>query len=171
MAQTIKGKIEGLDQLMARLKWIPQKMRKKVLRKAVGKAASIISKEIKRSTPVRDRKRVSANITPVKLLRKSIAQKLKAYPQFLIAVIGPRKGFRRQIGVRVRGKSAGQAIYEDPANIAHLVELGHGGPHRAPAHSFAEAGFNRAKGRARDVMAAVITQGLWDAALGAIGAS
>ena len=40
------------------------------------------------------------------------------------ARIGARKGFRKVIGTRSRGKNAGKPIYKDPAKYSHLVELG-----------------------------------------------
>ena len=40
------------------------------------------------------------------------------------ARIGPRKGFRKVVGVRASGKREGKQIYKDPAKYAHLVELG-----------------------------------------------
>lgn len=40
------------------------------------------------------------------------------------ARIGPRKGFRQVVGIRLSGKNAGKPIYKNPVKYAHLVELG-----------------------------------------------
>lgn len=67
-------------------------------------------------------------------LRKSYGRKVKKYGSKVVGLVGARKGFRVQIGVRVRGKHKGQPIFADPTKYDHLVEFGHGGPSPARAY-------------------------------------
>lgn len=62
-------------------------------------------------------------------LKKSLGYKVKSYPRnkVSVAIVGPRTGFRKQIGVYVKGGKkhpAGEPIIIDPVKYAHLVQLG-----------------------------------------------
>ncbi len=56
------------------------------------------------------------------LLRKAQGYKVKVYGSGIgVSIGGTRSGFRKQIGVYIRGKKSGQPIYADPRKYAHLV--------------------------------------------------
>jgi HK97 gp10 family phage protein len=57
-------------------------------------------------------------------LKKSIGHKVRVYKRAVVAIVGPRDGFRERIGTVSRGKNKGKPIYNNPSKYAHLVELG-----------------------------------------------
>ncbi len=92
-------------------------------------------------------------------LKKSLGIKMTTTRRgTVLGVIGPRRGFKTQVGTTGKGKP----IYEDPANIAHLVEFGHGGPHPAPPHPFMRPAWQNSASQVaaiyRDVLGAGIAE-------------
>lgn len=142
---TISFKVEGIEHLKASLSRYKGAM-PKAMRKGVTAGSRRVAKAGKANLgTVRQRK--LRELTGI--LRESMGFKIKNYGEGnVIGVIGPRVGFRRQVGVRKRdGKKskAGDPIYHDPAKIAHLVEFGHGGPHPAPPHPFMRPAYETSK--------------------------
>jgi HK97 gp10 family phage protein len=101
--------------LLKRLHDLPVKVQKKIGRRAIAKAARKLVKAAKARVPMRSGQ-----------LKKSIGYRPRTYKSNVVAIVGPRKGF----ATTVDGKR------HDPAKIAHLVELGHGGPYAAEAKPF-----------------------------------
>ncbi len=99
--------IDGIEELSKTFRLFPDAIQDKVLRESVGLGATPIRTEARRRAR-RGGKARTGNLS------RSIAIKRISYKvsRNAIAVIGPRRGFKdTQTG-------------EDPANIAHLVELG-----------------------------------------------
>jgi len=115
-------KLEGHDQLIAKLNQLPVKLQKKHSRAAIAKAARRLVKAAKEKCPKRSGQ-----------LKKSLGFKPRTYKSGVYAIVGPRSGFRT---VDDNGR------VHDPAKIAHLVEFGHGGPHAAEAHPFLRPAFD-----------------------------
>ncbi len=160
MAFAIKAKIDGLAPLLRRLENVKRGTRNKILRPAVTKAARIVNNAAK--TAVKPGK-TGRQKTRNGILKKSLGVKIASYETTVIGVIGPRKGFKTQVGVRTRGgtkSNVGDPIYEDPANIAHLVEYGHGGPHPAPPHPFMRPAWENSRSEIKATMASDIQAGL-----------
>lgn len=182
MAFKVHCQIDGLKELIGRLTGLKMKMRNKILRTATTKAARLIAKKAKQKCPVRmtggqvarQAKRLrkegiaappkiaaASNITPLKLLKKSIGQKVKTYKSgVVVGIVGPRKGFRAEIGKRVRkGKKSnvGDPIYADPVNYAHLVELG---TKHSKAQPFLRPALEESKDEIRAIFAEEIRAGL-----------
>jgi len=134
----------GFKELERALKLLPDRIQRRVMRTASTKAARPIVKAAKANA--------RRTKTGRKLLAKSIGQRSKSYTatQTIVTVIGPRWGFKQEVG----RTGAGKAIYEDPAKIAHLVEHGHvlaiGGNvvGHVPAHPFLRPAFESQKGPA-----------------------
>jgi len=101
--------------LMYRFKQLPPKLQKKHGRRGVAKAARRVVKAAKARCPKRTGQ-----------LKKSLGYRPRTYKAGVFAIVGPRKGFASEVNGR----------RHDPAKIAHLVELGHGGPHAAEAKPF-----------------------------------
>lgn len=121
-------------------------VRNKVLRKAITKASQAMTKLAKRLVPVRKRSdRGLVDDYRGGLLKKSIGYKVKIYRTTgnAVAIVGPRSGFRKAIGITKRSgrpgklnldspkrrkrrdpRPVGTTIYADPVNYAHLVEYG-----------------------------------------------
>ena len=125
---------------------------RRLLKQAVVAAGRVVAKEVKQHTPV-----------DTGLLRKSIRVKGIVYPSgTAVAVIGPRKGFGKEV------ERDGKTMYADPVKYAHLVELGHvvrnkkGGPalRFVPPNSFLRAGLMQSKARARAKLAANLRAGV-----------
>lgn len=159
----IKAEVTGLRELTAKLQKIG-KGATKVARKMATKGSQILAKEIKRRAPIGQSLigNKKGKLVAAKLLKKSIGSKVKVYRGIAVGIIGPRKGFRTQIGVRIRGKNKGQPYYQDPAKIAHLVESGHGGPHAAPAHPFQGPSFKVVESSIRSAMLDAGQKGIED---------
>lgn len=122
MPFAIRGEIEGLPHVIEQLRQLPKKLAKKALRTVVGAAGTILLRNAKARCP-----------RHLGILRKSLGKKIKVYSSGVgVSIVGARKGFRQQIGVRVKDsgpgarypKKAGDPIYADPAKYLHLVELG-----------------------------------------------
>lgn len=149
----IKGRIDGLGDLYRSMEALKKGAKSRVARKMTNAGSTLILKAAKRNA-----KNTGSNgWVSTKVLSKSVGKKTKTYSKSgaVVAIIGPRKGFKTQVGTRKRGgkkSSPGDPIMHDPANVAHLVEFGHGGPHPAPAHPFLRPAFDEAKGPARDRM-------------------
>ncbi len=114
-------RLEGDAELVRKLNALPVKLQKKHSRTALSKAARRLVRAAKTRIP----KRTGA-------LKKSLGVKLKTYKSTVLAVIGPRSGFKTEVD----GKT------HDPKRIAHLIEFGHGGPHAAEAHPFLRPAFD-----------------------------
>jgi hypothetical protein len=121
------------SEVQTKLRYAKEKVAGKALKKGVGRGSTRILNSAKARAPVDT---TSHGVTEKGLYKKSLGKKVKAYRNGMtvVAVIGPRLGFKRPMGIRKRGKHKGEAFYQDPANIAHLVEYGHGGPAPAPAY-------------------------------------
>lgn len=172
---TIRAEVDGLADVMKKLDGLKRRIRGRVLRQAVRAGSGIILSAAKKRV-----KAVSHSLTQkalgqlavedlelldrVGLLRNSLGVKMVVRRDgSALAVIGPRRGFKSQIGVRKRsGKFSqkGDPIYEDPANIGHLVEFGHGGPHPAPPHPFMRPAWDESLSAVRSKMAAVMAAGI-----------
>jgi hypothetical protein len=106
------GKLEGAEAATQVLASIPDKMQRKVMKKAMSRATKGTVAAIRGHVKQRSG-----------LLRKALGRKIKSYPKTMtiVAVIGARNGF----GGMVQGDGWGRKeVYEDPAKIAHLVEFG-----------------------------------------------
>jgi HK97 gp10 family phage protein len=186
MPFTIRAKVDGLDGLLVRLDRLKQGMRNKILRPALRKGSSIISKAAKANLRAGAKAagikvmaknktgQVSAESVTAQretrrfgILERSIGVSMDTKGGSVVAKIGPRTGFKEQIGVRIRKgtkSNIGDAVYESAANIAHLVEFGHAGPHPAPAHPFLRPALDNNKAAVQSIMAVEIEKGLLKAA-------
>jgi hypothetical protein len=137
-AFSFRPKVQGIDQVLKRLDGTKRGVRNGVLRPAIGKGCTVALKAIKAKCPTDTNPHLSVR----GLLKKSLGKKVKAARSGRIyGLVGPRRGFRTQVGVSKTGKPK----YQDPAKIAHLVEFGHGGPAPAPAHSFIRSGWDQSR--------------------------
>lgn len=107
MSFVIRGRLDGIAEARRNLQHLGEQMRKRILRKAVRAAAKLIEKAAKSHADASK---------DTGLLKKSIGTVVRVYRggDKVIAVIGPRVGFRRVIDGRVM----------DPTKYAHLVENG-----------------------------------------------
>lgn len=107
MTFKVTGRIEGLEQLTAELNKVDAKLRRSLLRKAVGAGNKILLKAAKANL----RKNRTGQ------LRRAMGRKIKVYRKSGVAVgmVGPRKGFKI---VDAWGRPV------DPVLYAHLKEKG-----------------------------------------------
>lgn len=164
MSFKVQGEMTGLTDLLAQLNTMKQGARNKVLRPAVAVGVQIVAKAVKAKAPVN--LKVYVRTKAVKgggtkqvnvrgVLKKAVGSTVKVgRGGVIVGKVGVRRGFKVSGGIVSRGPNKGKTIWHDPARIAHLVELGHGGPHPAPAHSFMRAGFDESKATASSAMIA-----------------
>lgn len=116
-AQTMR--VEGLREAVEQLRGIPDKVRKRVLQKAIRAGGSVLVREAKKTVP-----------TDAGNLKRSLDQKVKSYQSGKIAVsiIGQRKGQRASAKVRHGRGGLSRKGYAVPI---HLVE-NPTKPHRIP---------------------------------------
>jgi HK97 gp10 family phage protein len=118
MAFAVSGKLDGLGEVLAKLNEVERKVRTKILRDALGEAARLILRSAKAKVPRGE----------TGLLRRSLGIKMKVYRKSgaVVALVGPRTGFRKSKGGRVRtalgDKFAAAGV--KPHLYAHLVEKG-----------------------------------------------
>lgn len=148
MPYAIKGQIDGLKPLFDRLDGLAAKVRRKILRDAISEGSKIITKAAKAGAPVQTR-----------LLRNSLGRKIKTYRNsgIVVAIIGPRVGFRKEV---LRGK---RRVLSNPTKYAHLVELG---TKRMSARPFLRPAFARNSAAIMRAMAGIIEKGAEQAAGG-----
>jgi HK97 gp10 family phage protein len=152
MAHTVE--VIGLRHALNQLAELDRKVRKKLLRRFVNEGTKAVLKEAKKLAP-----RSQAGNPNAGLYRKSLGRKIKSYQQGAVQVglVGARGGFRYPEGVRTRGKKRGEVWYQDPVNIAHLIEKGTAHstarPHLRPA-------LNNNKATIQALAAEVIGKGL-----------
>ncbi len=151
----LECKVTGLQELSLALRGVDDKVRNKALRKAAVQAAKPITKEMKARCPVS-----TEPLNPHKgLLKKSIGTKVKMYKGagVVVVMIGPRQGFRMQVGTRTRGRRKGQPFFQDPTKIAHLVEFG---TRHSAAKPFLRPAYDHNKQQAEATFARVIKEEL-----------
>lgn len=110
-----KAGVEGLQAILKQLDGLKKSAAKKVTRAIVTAGGRAVVRAAKKLAPKR-----------TGLLRRSLFSRVAVHPGSGVAVatIGPREGFRVQVGVVTRGALAGKPKYADPVKYAHLVELG-----------------------------------------------
>jgi hypothetical protein len=124
-------KMVGMPEVKAICDELPNRVKKKGLRRAINLGATPIVKAMKRRTNG--------------LLKKSITKRVKGYANGnAVAVIGPDRSLR----VAKPASKSGKALkypFSRPAFVSHLVDKGHGGPHPAPAHAFRDPAYQETK--------------------------
>ncbi len=124
MAYNVTGKwvvIEGLPELVAKLRTYGDRVYRKHARRAMTKAGRIMAARAKATAP-----------RETGLLALSLASKVVTYAKSntVVVVTGSRKGFKRAVRKTKRGKlryakkGAMGKKYRNPINYLHLVELG-----------------------------------------------
>lgn len=119
MAFSVSAKLDGLEPFLRNVARLQVSMRKKILRKAATEANRIFLRAAKANL-------IANNSVRTKILLKSLGSKVRSYNSgsTIVVMMGPRTGYKTAIGVRTRGRHKGQVIYENPTQIAHLVEKG-----------------------------------------------
>lgn len=118
-----KEYLTGLEATVKAFDAFPKRLRNKHLRRGMNAVGKDLLWAAKARTPKR-----------TGLLYKSLGRKSKTYRggAVIVAIVGARKGFRKQVGVRVFDsrpgtrypKKAGDPVYADPTKYLHLVNLG-----------------------------------------------
>jgi HK97 gp10 family phage protein len=169
MGFTVKMRITGLEELIRRLESLDPKMRRKTLKAAVNAGSRILLAEMKAGVP--------SSLNDTGLLRKSLGRRIKVYRQsgIVVAIVGPRRGFKQEIGMSSSGKYKGKPIYRNPTRYAHLVEFGTGprvqkstgrSTGRMGARPFMRPALESSRGPVFDAMREVMEAGLAEAAQG-----
>lgn len=162
MPFAIRASVDIRDALR-RLNGLKQGKRNAILRTAATKSARLVLASAKANLRTRTKLQKKLGITRHGILLKSLGVKIASYEHTVVALIGPRKGFKEQIGVRTRdGKHGkkGDPIYEDPTKIAHLVEYGHGGPGKADEHPFMRPAWYSNEAKVKRIYEDEISKGL-----------
>lgn len=175
MAVKIKAQMTGVAEVMASLKALDGKMRKKILQKALRAAVKPVVKAAQAKCPVDPDPRLIER----GLLKKSLGLKMRVYKDgsVVLAVVGARKNFKRRVKAtstqiaaiaatitgtgRARQRAIakalksdrGQAGYQDPSKIAHLVEFG---TVRAKAKPFLRPAWDETVGQATEIFKNVV---------------
>ncbi len=137
--------IGGLTQVLANLQNIAKRStRNRIARKAVTKAAQIVTKASRQQMVHEDR---------TKALRKSQGQKVKTYSDSAVAVVGARGNYK------TTWTSASGRVYPvRPVFYDHLVELGHGGPRPAKAFPHLKPAWEASKTACAAIMEKVLAE-------------
>lgn len=160
MPFAIRGEVEGMKGALATLAHLKGAARKRIVRRGLTLCARILAKAAKRLAP-----------KETGLLRKSIASKVKTYPNgSVVAIIGPRDDAKfRQPVVRKKGKWFPSTVTANPVKYAHLVELGHGGRAAAPAKPFLAPALAASQSQVKARFAQAVREGLEKEAAKAAG--
>lgn len=101
----VEAKILGVPEVLAQLETLKRTARNKHVRKGVNDGTKLLLKVIKAKCP-----------QETGLLKKSLGRKVKAYKSAIVGLVGPRRGFKREVRVGNRTE------IRDPAKYAHLAE-------------------------------------------------
>ena len=105
----------GMEEVARNLKKLENRIQKKVTRGATAKAMRPVAKTAKAN---------AKRIKDTGLLARSIGTKTKTMRGgTVITIVGPRKGFKTTV-MRKDRDGNDKPVVSDPANYAHLVELG-----------------------------------------------
>lgn len=133
-------KLEGDRKLLRKLNDLKTSVQKKLLRRAVNKGSTPILKTIKKNAPRR-----------TGFMKKAMARKVRTYKSgAVVAVMGPK---REAVGTYNDRKYV-------PANVAHLVEGGHGGKRPAPPHPFVKPSFESTKEESINIVSSDLAAGI-----------
>jgi HK97 gp10 family phage protein len=148
----VAARVEGLAQVLKRLRALGEKVARKGTQQAVAQGGKIVLWDMKGRVTVRSG-----------LLRRSLGRKQKTFRNSgtSVSIVGPRVGFRLAVGVRTRGKNAGKVYYANPTHYAHLLEKG---TRRSAARPFEGPAVEATAGRVQDAMANVLANAVADAA-------
>ena len=165
----LTAKWNGIDDLGKKLSDLDKKVRRRILRNAIAKAAAILEEAAKQEAPV-----------DTGALKVSIGSKVKTRSRkgntAASAFIGPRSGWKVRSAPRARAKSQ----LKPPPRYAHLAENGRRGAgacrrfwralygRRAATGSlgrhFLARAFAKAEPRARELLSIEIRQAIREAA-------
>ncbi len=106
-------KITGLKELNKRLSELPKELQKNASMSVLRAGLKPIVRKAKQKAPVGEGATAG-------LLKKSIGGRVKKVKGEITARVGPRSGFRIQVGTKADGKP----IYKNPLNYAWPVEVG-----------------------------------------------
>ena len=116
MGWKIRGNLTGVQSMVDNLYWLNLTMRSRTLKRAVTVGSGIVKTAAKQNLKAQ-------NSIETKQLTRSLGIKVKVYKSAnVVAVIGPRKGFKI---VAIRPSSWSKKPQPiDPVKYAHLVEGG-----------------------------------------------
>ncbi len=129
MPFAVKGKIEGLEGVVAKLRDLSAKVQKKALKKAVNDASRVLLWSARARVPRRKPKSLPKNVAyKGGQMKRALGRKVKVYGGTAVGVVGARLGeFRIQVGLTTRAgkrQPAGSPIFVNPVKYLHLIELG-----------------------------------------------
>lgn len=143
---SLHAELHGAAALLRKLKDIDKRAGNKAARKGLGNAGNVVLRAMKAKVPV-----------GTGSLKRSLGRKVSRKKRLggLASIIGSRVGEVAGTGKwkskRRDGKLAAGSV--KPHKYAHLVELGHGGPHPAPPHPFMRPAYDESRSA---IMAAII---------------
>lgn len=152
MGFSIRGEVSGLGPVLQAMQGMKLGVRNKALRRGVTKATRLVRKAAKALAPVDT---TTVGLTEKGVYKKSIDVKVSVKGDRVVGIVGPKR-MKVQTGVRRRkGKKSevGEAVYQDPSRIGHLLEFGHAGPHPAAAKPHMRPAWDANKNQASKIIA------------------
>lgn len=141
--------IRGEKELLRKFKVLPDRVRKKVVRRSVEAGATPILRKARQLAP---KKGSSDDATG--LLRKSLGKRgrwLKSDRTVFLVQVGARRGFKRLV------KRRGREIYANPTKYQHLVETG---SFRTEPHPFLRPAYHTNRASSLRTMKANLAAGV-----------
>lgn len=109
--------ISGWREVNMRLSRLDQKIQTQINRKAVKAAIDPVVAMARMLC-------VEGKGEEAGLLKKSLGAVIRQRKGVVLAVAGPRSGFKVALGKVTRGPNKGATVYKNPTRYAHLVEFG-----------------------------------------------
>ena len=154
MAGQLQANFSGFREIEAALLRLPKEL------------AETVEKDVLRQGMVPVRKAAKKHLMKSKktgLLTKSLGLNVRRVRKKgqttnrYTARVGPRGGFRKQVGVHLSGKKAGKPKFQDPTKYAHLVEYG---TSHSAAKPFIRPAVDECQGQIAEAMAKGYEKGL-----------
>lgn len=153
--------VEGLPEVLRRLKLLPVKLQKKVIQQATGRACTPIVKQARKDAPVGDGRNPDGS--PRQHLAKTINKRVKTYRNGnVVGIIGPIKNAAPhdhlvESGTKPHDIKLGKPLVFGSTILPAGFVIKHPG---AKATHFLAKAFIRSRGRAQDIMEAAVAVGI-----------
>lgn len=157
-----KVKVDGLDAALRRLKLLPDRVNRKVMRSAIGKACTPVVKAARKFAPVGDG--LKPDGTERKHLKDTMTKRVRTYSNgTVVGIVGPKSKAAPHAKLVELGTDphdilmSKDVILKNGVRIAAGTVIKHPG---AAASHFLQNAFESVKGQVQDVMETAVAVGI-----------
>jgi HK97 gp10 family phage protein len=163
---TVKGRggrirVDGLSEVLRRLKFLPPKIQRKVMRSAIAKACTPVVREARKTAPVGEG--LNPDGSERKHLNQTMTKRVKTYGNGnVVGIIGPKGREAPHAKLVELGTSPHDIVLGKPLNLGKTtLPVGYVIHHPgAKASHFLERALDNVRGQVQDVMEIAVGVGI-----------